>query len=170
MFEAPVLGVDPGVASVGLAAVARRDRSPALLWASTVRTPSDLPEAQRLRRLHEAVRSAISEHRPSSVAVESVRWNKNTSSAMAVARATGVVLLAAGEAGLPVEEYGPLEVKMAVTGQGNASKDQVRMALERLHGLRDVPAQPDAADAVAVALCHLLQSRLRAVARRVALR
>jgi crossover junction endodeoxyribonuclease RuvC len=82
-----------------------------------------------------------------------------------VARATGVVLLAASEAGLAVEEYGPLEVKMAVTGQGNADKAQVRDALARLHGLADVPTQPDAADAVAVALCHLTQSRLRGVAR-----
>ncbi len=76
-----------------------------------------------------------------------------------------MVLLAAAEAGLPVEEYGPLEVKMAVTGQGDAEKAQVRDALARLHGLRDVPQQPDAADAVAVALCHLTQSRLRRVAR-----
>jgi crossover junction endodeoxyribonuclease RuvC len=80
---------------------------------------------------------------------------------MQVARATGVVLLAAAEAGLEVEEYGPLEVKMAVTGQGNADKRQVRDALARFHGLRGVPSEPDAADAVAVALCHLTQSRLR---------
>jgi crossover junction endodeoxyribonuclease RuvC len=78
-----------------------------------------------------------------------------------VARATGVVLLAAAEAGLPVEEYGPLEVKMAVAGTGTADKAQVRAALARLHGLRDVPSQADSADAVAVALCHLSQSRVR---------
>lgn len=165
MFDSVVLGVDPGVSSLGLAAVARRGRRPELVGARTVRTPGDLPEAARLRLIHEAVRSAIAEHRPSSVAVERVAWNKNQVSALTVARATGVVLLAASQAGLPVEEYGPLEVKMAVTGQGNADKAQVREALARFHGLRDVPSQSDAADAVAVALCHLTQSRLRRVAR-----
>jgi crossover junction endodeoxyribonuclease RuvC len=70
-----------------------------------------------------------------------------------------VILLAAAQRGIPVHEYAPLEVKMAVTGNGAAAKQDVRRALERLHGLNDVPSQPDAADAVAVALCHLQQSR-----------
>jgi crossover junction endodeoxyribonuclease RuvC len=165
VFDSPVLGVDPGLSALGLAAVARRDRRPELVFAETVRTRGDIAEADRLRLIHDAIRDAIAAHRPESVAVERVAWNKNQVSALQVARATGVVLLAAAEAGLSVEEYGPLEVKMAVTGQGNADKAQVRDALVRLHGLRDVPSQPDAADAVAVALCHLTQSRLRRVAR-----
>ena len=85
---------------------------------------------------------------------------------LAEARATGVILLAAAEAGLEVEEYGSLEVKMAVTGQGNADKAQVRVALERFHGLKDLPDQRDAVDAAAIALCHLTQARLRKVAAR----
>ncbi len=165
VFDSCVLGVDPGIAALGLAAVARQDRRPELVFAGTVRTPGDQPEADRLRLIHEAVAAAIAEHRPGSVAVERVAWNKNHVSALTVARATGVILLAASEAGLTVEEYGPLEVKMAVTGQGNADKRQVRDALSRLHGLRDVPTEPDAADAVAVALCHLTQSRLRIASR-----
>jgi crossover junction endodeoxyribonuclease RuvC len=165
VFDSCVLGVDPGISSLGLAAVARRDRRAELVFAGTIRTPGKLPEAARLRLIHEAVRDAIAEHRPESVAVERIAWNTNQVSALSVARATGVVLLAAAEADLPVEEYGPLEVKMAVTGQGNADKGQVRDALARLHGLREVPAQPDAADAVAVAICHLTQSRLRRAAR-----
>lgn len=165
VFDSCVLGVDPGISSLGLAAVARRDRRLEILLAVTVRTPGDLPEADRLRLIHEAVRDAIAAYRPDGVAVERVAWNKNQVSALTVARATGVVLLAASEAGLPVEEYGPLEVKMAVTGQGNADKAQVRDSLGRLHGLADVPTEPDAVDAVAIALCHLTQSRLRRVAR-----
>ncbi|HEX5951517.1 MAG TPA: crossover junction endodeoxyribonuclease RuvC, partial [Actinomycetota bacterium] len=94
MFEPCVLGVDPGVAAIGLAAVGRRDRHSTLLWAETVRTPSGLAEAPRLRTIHDAVRRAIAEHRPSSVAVERVAWNRNQVSALRVARATGVVLLA----------------------------------------------------------------------------
>ena len=165
MFDSCVLGVDPGVSALGLAAVARHDRRPELLFATTIRTPSDLAEPIRLRRLHEAVAAAIAEHAPDSVAVERVAWNKNQVSALQVARATGVVLLAAAEAGLTVDEYGPLEVKMAITGQGNADKAQVRDALARFHGLHDVPTEPDAADAVAVALCHLTQTRLKRAAR-----
>jgi crossover junction endodeoxyribonuclease RuvC len=164
MFDSCVLGVDPGVSALGLAAVGRRDRRPVLLFAETSRTPSDLDEPSRLRLLHMAVRAAITDHAPGSVAIERIAWNKNRVSAMAVARATGVVLLAAAEAGLPVQEYGSLEVKMAVTGQGNADKAQVRDALERFHGLRDLPKQPDAVDAAAIALCHLMQSRLRTAA------
>lgn len=164
MFDSCVLGVDPGVSALGLAAVARRDRRPVLLFAETARTPSDLDEPTRLRLLHMAVRAAITEHAPGSMAIERIAWNKNQVSAMAVARATGVALLAAAEAGIPVHEYGSLEVKMAVTGQGNADKAQVREALERFHRLRDLPRQPDAVDAAAVALCHLTQARLRAAA------
>ena len=166
VFDSCVLGVDPGVSALGLAAVARHERKPVLLFADTVRTASDLPDAKRLRLLHDAVAKAIATHRPVSVAIERIAWNKNQMSAMIVARATGVILLAAAEAGLEVEEYGSLEVKMAVTGQGNADKAQVRMALERFHGLKDLPDQPDAVDAAAIALCHLTQARLRKVAAR----
>ena len=165
MFESCVLGVDPGVSALGLAAVARRDRAREIRFAATVRTPPDLAEPLRLRRIHEEVRKAISEHRPDSVAIERVAWNRNQVSALHVARATGVVLLAAAQAGLEVEEYGPLEVKMAITGQGNADKAQVRDALARFHGLIDVPGDPDAADAVAVAVCHLYQVPLKRAAR-----
>ena len=161
MFDSCVLGVDPGVAAIGVAAVGRRDRRPALLGAETIRTPSGLAEAARLRLIHDRLREVIAVHRPISVAIERVAWNRNQVSALRVARATGVILLAAAESGLPVEEYGPLEVKMAVTGSGVADKAQVRSALAKLHGLSGVPSQADAADAVAVALCHLSQTRVR---------
>jgi crossover junction endodeoxyribonuclease RuvC len=165
MFDACVLGVDPGIASTGLAAVARSAGRDRVLWSETVRTPAGLEEPARLRHLFEAVRAAIAEHRPEEVAVERVMWGQNKTSALSVARATGVVLLAAAEAGLPVEEYAPLEVKMAITGVGNADKEQVRALLVRAHRVQGVPEQADAADAVAVAVCHLQRSRLRARAR-----
>ena len=161
VFDSPVLGIDPGLTSCGLATITRRDGRPTLGAAIAVRTPTDLAEPGRLRLVFDAVRDAIAEHRPGSVAIERVAWNTNQVSAMHVARATGAILLAAAGARLPVDEYGPLEVKMAVTGQGNASKAQVRSALERLHGIRDLPTQPDAVDAVAVAVCHLTQLRLK---------
>lgn len=162
------MGVDPGLTSMGVAAIAMLQRRPSVLLAETVRTQPDLAQPERLRRLHDAVRDAISAHRPGSIAIERIAWNRNQVSALQVARATGVILLAAAEAGIPVEEYGPLEVKMAVTGQGNADKAQVRAALVRLHGLTDLPTEPDAVDAVAVALCHLTQLPIRRAARALA--
>jgi crossover junction endodeoxyribonuclease RuvC len=170
MFEGCVLGVDPGLARTGLAVLERRDRRPAIVWTDTVLTVAGLPEADRLATIGAAVRAAIQIHRPSSVAVERVMFGSNKMSALSVARATGVVMLVAAKDGLGVEEYVPAEVKSAVTGMGTADKGQVHTALLRVHGLRDVPRQPDAADAVAVALCHLTQARLRRVAARAAVR
>ena len=160
MFEHVVLGVDPGTAAVGLAAVAAGQR-PRVLWTHTLRTAAGQPAAERLLHVHRGVRECIAAHGPEAVAIERLMWGRNIGSAMDVARASGVVMLAAAEAGLPVEEYAPLEVKMAITGVGNAPKDQVRRALARLVGADGVPREPDAADAVAVAVCHLQQARMR---------
>ena len=165
MFESCVLGVDPGLAAMGLAAVGRSEGRAEIAWSDTVRTPAGLAEASRLRLVHESVGEAIRSNQVVAVAVERVMWGRNVGSAMSVARATGVVMLAAAEAGVPVEEYAPLEVKMAVAGIGNAPKDVLRRALSRVHGLRDVPTEPNAADAVAVALCHLQQAALRKAVR-----
>jgi crossover junction endodeoxyribonuclease RuvC len=170
MFESCVLGIDPGVARCGLAIVERRDRTTALRWATTVATTADLHEAERLRILAGAARDAIEEHRPTAVAIERVAWSRNQVSALHVARATGAVMLVAAEAGLAVEEYAPNEVKQAVTGAGNADKRAVQQALGRIHGLRGVPTEPDAADAVAVALTHLLAARLRSAAAQAGVR
>jgi crossover junction endodeoxyribonuclease RuvC len=165
MFERRVLGVDPGVARLGLAVVDGGGRTSDLIWAGAVDTPAGAEESERLLRLCEAVREAISTHRPGSVAVERVAWNRNHVSALTVARATGAIMVVAADAGLSVAEYGPNEVKIAVTGMGNADKAQVRRALEKVHGLASVPTQADAADAVAVALTHLVGARMRDLAR-----
>jgi crossover junction endodeoxyribonuclease RuvC len=166
VFDGVVLGVDPGLALTGLAAMESTGGTPHLIWSDTVRTPGGLAEPLRLRRVYAAVRDALDRHRAAAVAVERVMWGRNVGSALSVARATGVVLLAAADGGVSVEEYAPLEVKMAVTGVGNAGKDQVRRALAGMHGLGGVPVQPDAADAVAVALCHLQQSKMRELMRK----
>ena len=165
MFETRVLGVDPGLARLGLAVVDGDGREADLIWAGAVDTATGSEESARLRQLCVAVREAIAVHRPSSMAVERVAWNKNQVSALTVARATGAIMVVAADAGLSVTEYGPNEVKIAVTGMGNADKAQVRRALVRVHGLQDVPLQADAADAVAVALTHLVGARMRGLAR-----
>jgi crossover junction endodeoxyribonuclease RuvC len=165
MFEKRVLGVDPGLARLGLAVVDANGRKAALIWAGAVETVAGSEESERLRLLCLAVRDAISVHRPASMAVERVAWNKNQVSALTVARATGAIMVVAADAGLSVTEYGPNEVKIAVTGMGNADKEQVRRALAKVHGLKEVPVQADAADAVAVALTHLVGARMRDLAR-----
>ena len=162
MFDGPILGVDPGLATVGLAVLTRTPSGLSANWSATLRTPSDMDEAERLQRVHRAVVRAIEVHQPTEVAIERLAWNRNVTSAMAVARASGVILLAAASAGLRVSEYGSLEVKMAATGDGAASKAQVRDALRRFHKIDGIPDQADAADAVAIALCHLTGARLRA--------
>lgn len=166
MFDRLVMGVDPGVAATGVATVAwsRAGRS-VVLGSQTIRTPAGAPDGDRLYAVYRALRRTLSDTHPESVAVERLMWGRNVGSAMAVARASGVVLLAAAEAGIPVREYAPLEVKLAVTGNGNAAKDEVRLALRRVHAIADVPQEPDAADAVAVALCHLHRAPLREAAR-----
>jgi crossover junction endodeoxyribonuclease RuvC len=166
MFDGLVLGVDPGLAAMGLAAVRSERGRPSVAWAATIRTPSGLNEAARLRQVHAAVSAAIAEWSPASVAMEKLAWGRNVVSAMSVARACGVVLLAADAAGLAVTEYPPTEVKLGITGSGNAGKDQVRRALGRLLGVAGIPAEPDAADAVAVAVCHLHQAPLQALVAR----
>ena len=167
MFEHTVLGVDPGTAAVGLAVVEGSAREQSVVWAATVRTPTALPPAERLRRLHETVTDVIQRHGPEAMALEALMWGQNRQSAMHVARATGVIMLAAAQAGLPVEEYPPLQVKMAVTGVGNAPKDAVRRSL-RMIGVRGVPEELDAADAVATAVCHLQHFRLRRARQEIA--
>lgn len=165
MFDQVILGVDPGTGAVGLASVRGNAAAASVTWSSTVRTPPDAPAPERLRRIYRAVGEAIDAQRPTAVAVERLMWGKNIGSAMEVARASGAVMVAAAEAGVPVEEYAPLEVKMAVTGAGNASKDQVRKGLRLLLG-SGVPDEPNAVDAVAVALCHLQQSKMRTLGAR----
>ncbi|MGH2672379.1 MAG: crossover junction endodeoxyribonuclease RuvC [Actinomycetota bacterium] len=165
MFERRVLGVDPGLARLGLAILEGNGRKADLIWAGAIDTTAGSEESERLRLLCVAVREAISVHRPAAVAVERVAWNKNHVSALTVARATGAIMVVAADAGLAVAEYGPNEVKMAVTGMGNADKEQVRRALVKVHGMKEVPVQADAADAVAVALTHLVGARMRGLAR-----
>jgi crossover junction endodeoxyribonuclease RuvC len=160
VFERVVIGIDPGVAATGLAVVVLgRGSRPKVTHAETLRTQAGAPEAARLRTVHGAVVDLLSAHPAEAVALERLLWGRNVGSAMSVARASGAVLVAAAGAGVPVHEYAPLEVKMAVTGDGGARKQDLRRALGRIHGIADVPSEPDAADAVAVAVCHLQMAR-----------
>ena len=127
-----MIGVDPGMAATGLAVVAAEPRGRSvILSAETVRTEAGAPEEQRLHAVYRALRRSLRDNHPEALAVERLMWGRNVGSAMGVARASGVILLAAAEAGVPVREYAPLEVKLAVAGSGSAGKADVRRLPEQ---------------------------------------
>lgn len=157
-----VLGIDPGLTTTGYGLVVRTADGPRLRTVGVVRTVTGSPIEQRLLELHKDLSEVIEEHKPDAMAIEQVFTNRNLQTAIAVGRASGVALLAGAAAGLPVYEYTPTQVKSAVAGFGRADKGQVqRMVVQRLR-LQEVPKPADAADALAVALCHLQAYRLAA--------
>ena len=162
MFDpaGPVLGVDPGVSRCGYGAVARRGGALHARACGVIRTSPADPLPERLRALADELAALVAELRPSAVAVERVLFQANVRTAMSVGQASGVALVVAARAGVPVTQYSPNEVKLAVTGDGRADKRAVQTMVTRLLGLAEVPKPPDAADALALACCHLGRSRL----------
>ena len=153
--EALVLGVDPGTAVTGYGVVARsRDGAVSLVECGVVRTAPRAPLAERLRDIYEGIAEVVARRGPSVLAVEGVFYSKNVRTSVVLGHARGAVLLAGALAGLRVAEYPPAEIKSAVAGTGAATKDQVGFMVQRLLKLREVPRPHDAADGVAVALCH----------------
>jgi crossover junction endodeoxyribonuclease RuvC len=150
-----VLGVDPGTAVTGYGVVRRgADGAVSLVECGVVRTDARAPLAERLRDIHLGVLEVIRRNAPVALAVEGVFYAKNPRTSVVLGHARGAVLLAASLHGLPVAEYPPAEVKAAVVGAGRATKDQVARMVQTLLRLRAAPAPHDAADGVAVALCH----------------
>ena len=150
-----VLGIDPGTAVTGYGVVARQgDGAVSLLECGVVRTHPRAPLAERLRDIYEGVGEIIARARPTVLAVESAFYGKNVRTSMVLGHARGVILLAAALRGIEVAEYPPAEVKNAVVGAGAATKDQVGYMVQRLLRLKEPPKPHDAADGVAIALCH----------------
>lgn len=148
-----VLGIDPGTAATGYGIVERTgSRLRAVDYGCLETLPTqELPA--RLLEIHRAVTELIITHQPALLGVERLFFNRNVQTAFAVGQARGVVLLAAAEHGLPVFEYGPHEVKLAVTGYGRADKGQVQRMVQMVLGMPKLPRPDDAADALAVAIC-----------------
>jgi crossover junction endodeoxyribonuclease RuvC len=150
-----VLGVDPGLTRCGLGVVdGSGGRTVKAVDVGVVRTPVDAPLEQRLHVVATEVAAWIARHRPDVVAIERVFSQHNVRTAMGTAQASGVVALMAAQAGIPVAFHTPSEVKAAVTGQGRADKAQVTAMVTRLLRLTDKPRPADAADALALAICH----------------
>ena len=150
-----VLGVDPGLSRCGIGVVEGSSHRPVAVRAGVITTPPTDPLGRRLHALHREVTVLLDEVRPDAIALERVFFNANVRTAMGVGQAAGIVLLAAEEAGVEVTQYTPTQVKAAVAGTGDADKEQVGFMVRTLLRLAEPPRPADAADALALALCHL---------------
>lgn len=157
-----VLGIDPGTANTGYGVVVSRGHRFGALDGGVIRTSEPQPLEQRLATIHARMGELIAEHRPDAVAVEELYFGQNVRTAFAVGQARGVVLLAAGSAGVPCFSYTPQQIKQAVCGSGAAAKDQVQRMVGSLLSLPEPPKPDHAADALAVAICHSNGAPLRA--------
>ena len=156
-----VLGVDPGVSRCGYAFVQQRGAKARAVALGVITTPVAEALPVRLARLDAELRALLAEFRLSAVAVERLFFQVNARTAMSVGQASGLVLAAAAQAGCEVAQYTPNEVKQAVAGYGGAGKNQVQRMVQALLGLAEPPRPADAADAAALALCHLAAAPLR---------
>ena len=159
-----ILGIDPGVSRCGYGAVAAQGSTLTALACGVIRTPPSDPLPERLAALQAELEGLVAELRPAAVAVERVFFQTNVRTAMSVGQASGLALAVAARAGVPVCQYTPNEVKQAVAGYGAAGKEQVQAMVTRLLHLSEAPKPPDAADALALAICHLSAGRFRAAA------
>lgn len=158
--ERVVIGIDPGTAITGYGIVAETVAGNyELLACGVLRTQAGQPMPSRLRELFRDVKALIAEFQPDEMAIEKLFFGRNVTTAITVGQARGVILVAAAELNLPVAEYTPAEVKQAITGYGNADKRQIQEMVQRLLELAKPPHPDDAADGVAVAVCHLQHSR-----------
>lgn len=150
-----VLGIDPGTARTGYGLVREDEAGLVLVACGVIATPPDQPLPERLQTIYRDLSDIVRAHQPEAAAVEELFFSRNARTALSVGHARGVVLLALANAGMPVHEYKPLQVKQAITGYGSADKKQVQEMVRMLLRLDRVPQPDDAADAVAVAVCHI---------------
>lgn len=149
-----VLGIDPGYAIVGYGAVEFVRGKYHTLGYGVITTDADTPFNRRIEIIYDNVALALEKCKPEAIAIERLYFQNNQKTAIDVAQARGVVILAAQKAGVPIFEYTPLQVKTTVTGYGKAKKQQVMEMTRRLLKLDEIPRPDDAADALAIALCH----------------
>ena len=149
-----ILGIDPGVATIGFGLVDCDRAHQRLVQYGVITTPAGLPLSTRLWQISRDMEQLLTAFRPDECAVEELFFSKNITTGIAVAHGRGVILLAAEKAGVPVFEYTPMQVKQSVVGYGKAEKKQVMLMTQRLLHMKDVPRPDDAADALAIAICH----------------
>jgi crossover junction endodeoxyribonuclease RuvC len=160
-----VLGIDPGTATTGYGLVREKpDGDLEAVAFGVIKTPAHTPMPDRLRQIYHEVTALIARHQPDAAAVETMYFGKNVTTAITVAQARGVILLALAEAGLPIREYKPAEIKQAIAGFGDADKVQMQEMIRQLLNLDDVPRPDDAADGLGVAITDLNASRFERLA------
>jgi crossover junction endodeoxyribonuclease RuvC len=155
------LGIDPGVANTGFGLVGQQGDKLSHVSCGCILTSSQQTPQQRLSKIYQQLKQLIVQYRPDCVAVERLYFGKNSKTAMAVGQARGITLLVAAEAKVAVAEYTPLEVKLALTGYGRAEKRQIQQMVRILLKMAQVPKPDDAADALAIAICHLHSQKLK---------
>ena len=148
-----ILGIDPGSHIAGYGVIEKTASEWTMLTWGCLKTSPRLPLSERLLSIHEGLSTIISETQPDVMAIENIFFSKNANSALKLGQSRGVLILASSQAGLDMHEYTPLQVKQAVTGYGQATKEQVQTMIIKLLNLKEVPPL-DASDALAVALCH----------------
>lgn len=155
------LGIDPGTAAMGYGLVEDSGHGLKEISFGCIKTTPKDSSSERLKILHDELIKLLIKHKPDAVAVEKIFFGVNAKTAISVGQARGVVLLAAAEGGVPIAEYTPLEVKMAATGYGKADKRQMQHMVKTLLKMKEIPKPDDAADALAVAICHLNSYRMK---------
>ena len=158
-----VFGIDPGSARTGYGCVQSDGARHRLIACGAISIPVSNSFPQKLQIIHAELASLLAEHRPDCVAIENLFHAVNARSALKLGHARGVAMLAAVEAGLPIVEYTPAEVKQSVVGYGRAEKGQVQSMIQLLLGLSEPPTPYDASDALAIAVCHLHKMNLRGI-------
>ncbi|MEN6462625.1 MAG: crossover junction endodeoxyribonuclease RuvC, partial [Syntrophomonas sp.] len=149
------LGIDPGTATTGYGLV-KDDKGKEILVAyGTIRTPAGMEMPLRLCKINQELSLLIQKYKPDAVGIEELFYQKNSKTVITVAQGRGVAMMTAASAGLPVAEYTPLQVKQAVVGYGNADKKQVQLMVKNILAMDTLPRPDDAADALAIAICHL---------------
>lgn len=156
-----ILGIDPGYAIVGFGVLSCEKNEQHLVQCGAITTPAGLRLSARLLQIANDMDALIAQFNPDAMSIEELFWGSNVTTGIAVAEARGVILLAAERQGIPVFEYKPSQVKQAVVGYGMAEKRQVMEMTKRILKLKSVPRPDDAADAVAIALCHARSSTSR---------
>jgi crossover junction endodeoxyribonuclease RuvC len=149
-----ILGIDPGTATTGFGLISKQGPKLSKLDCGVISTPKDIEMPKRLVMLHDDLQEIFKFHKPDAVAVEKLFFTSNITTAMTVSQARGVVLLVAEQNGIAIAEYTPLQVKMAVSGYGKATKKQVQEMVKKILKLDQIPKPDDAADALAIAICH----------------
>lgn len=150
-----VLGIDPGTATTGWAIIEERDCQLKAVAYGSINTPKNQPEERRLYEIHKDLSLVIKKYQPQEAAIEKLFFFKNQKTVIPVSQSRGAILLTLEQKGVKVFGYTPLQVKQAITGYGRAEKKQIQLMAKSILGLKSIPKPDDAADAIAVAICHL---------------